>query len=256
MSIPSFSSFPQRNPAKLVAPSPPPATSFPARVPLGNDESSRAGPSFSSFPRRLTNEVEVDSSDARPRKRQDAIDEVERKSKDKKRRHREDTDDVGRDRDHHRRRRRDRSRDAYSDDRHDSGMVVKPQDKPEEKERRRSRSRDRRRRDERDRGRDEPRRSRDKHSHLDRDPNPRERERQRERAQHPTISPSETNVLDPKEFYTDTRGDQDILRFGPQRGMRYIPIGSESSVPYSTLYSPAGTHFPHVEVQLRIACSW
>lgn len=239
MSIPSFSSFPQRNPPKPAA-APPPASSFPGRtsLSLGNDESSIAvaGPSFSSFPRRPSKLEETESGPshestqegvvkARADSRSRPKEKDKERDRDKKRRIRDYSDkDRVLDRDlEHRRLHRDRNDDDEIEnpgDRYES-RSSKSKSKSDEKSRKRSRSRSR---------------SRDRHH----DRYSRKRDRDKDRDRHSTQpdalkfkhAPTEGEdklALDPKEFYMDTKGDEDILRFGPQRGMRYIPVGRKCS---------------------------
>lgn len=214
MSIPSFSSFPQRNPKPTPLPQ---ASSFPARPDLenGNDESSRAGPSFSSFPRRpIKDEGQKKDHDAEREGRRGGRDQADTRRKDKRgkntdlEKNLEEVRDRGRNPDGHLRRRRDRVDESL--------LVYQIENQPsptnatsrwgKDKERRRSRSRDRHRNKRRSRSRD------------------------RTLPQAQPDPALDTTTLDPRDFYTDTRGDQDILRFGPQRGMRCIPVGSKSSL--------------------------
>jgi len=218
MSVPSFASFPKREPAKVSQPAG--SASRLMNPTSGHDESVIAGPSFSSFPSTKVG-TRLQDREASEKKSRDADETYSR-------------EDGSR----HRRREGSRSRTQSTRD------SASKQERDRVDRRKRSRSDDR----ERDSERSSRLHRKDKHrlsagrEHQDgrsrkadpdkrRDKEDRHIDISRVQANPPArLDPADKLDLDPKEFYTDTRGDQDILRFGPQRGMRYIPSGRESAL--------------------------
>ena len=217
MSVPSFSSFPKRESTKDPKPVFPGPSSRPVNPTSGHDESVIAGPSFSSFPfiKGGTRSQDRKGSEVTFRK----VEEGSSREKESRRRRRESS----------------RSRTRSTRD------SVRERDRGRDDRRKRSRSGER--------GQDHERSSRSGRKEKDRDAGGRgsrdgrsrradpdgRRDKEDRHADPPKIQASQTPHtnpvikldLDPKEFYTDTRGDQDILRLGPHRGMRYIPSGRE-----------------------------
>ena len=218
MSVPSFSSFPKREPAKVSHPA-----GYASRLinpTSGHDESVIAGPSFSSFPS-MKVDVRLQDREASEKKSRNADEAYSREAGSRHRRREgsrsrtQSTRDSARERERDRgdRRKRSRSGDRERDPERSSRLHRK--DKHREsagREHQDSRGRKAdpdKRRDKEDRHIDIPRKQANPAACLD---------------------PADKLDLDPKDFYTDTRGDQDILRFGPQRGMRYIPSGRKSAL--------------------------
>jgi hypothetical protein len=212
MSAPSFSSFPNREPQKSHDPILP-SLLLPLASSLANDESSIAGPSFSSFPARPSKlSSRTDAFEEATSKLDDSLFETHRKrrtlgsSREGER--------SSRELDREQRRKRDKSKDREGHK--DKGSRSHRSEKSPEPSRKR-------RRDDRRQERDsstEKRRDREK---LD------DAAGESKRHKRPDEPLQLEADLDKNSFYTDTRGDQDIFRFGPQRGMKYIPSGREYS---------------------------
>lgn len=98
--------------------------------------------------------------------------------------------------------------------------LVKQSEGHKDKHRKRSRSSD-----------DERRRRRHGHREDEEDgvkrSKKRDRSRERERPPEPRSTHSELHRSQ-SEYFMDTTGDKDILRFGPQTGIRFIPSGRMS----------------------------
>jgi hypothetical protein len=217
MSVPSFSSFPKRESVKVPHPVQPGPSSQLLNSTSGHDESVIAGPSFSSFPPtkggirsqdRKASEVITKNTNEAPSREKESKHRRRESSRSRTRSTRDSVRERERDRGDRRKRSRsgDRERDSdrssrlHRKDKHRESRGREPQDG-------RSRKADTdKRRDKEDRHVDISRVQASPVARLD---------------------PADRLDLDPKEFYTDTRGDQDILRFGPHRGMRYIPSGRE-----------------------------